>query len=233
MRAKDVMTAPAVTVQPDTKVEDIAKLLLRRGISAVPVTEADGRLRGIVSEGDLVRRVESGTDRTPSWWLRVFGEGDDLARDYAKSRGRRAGDVMTREVVTVGEDATLAEIATLLERHRIKRVPVVRDARVAGIVSRANLLRGLASQPASAPAAPPGSDALRKRVEEELRRAGVETTFINVVAGEGGVHLWGPVRSAEQREAARIAAETAAGSTPVTSHLSVPSSAVWAMMWAE
>lgn len=233
MRAKDVMTSPAVTVGPDASVEEVAKLLLRRGISAVPVTEADGRLSGIVSEGDLMRRVESGTERVRSWWLRAFGDDDAAARDYAKSRGRRAADVMTREVVTVGEDATLPEIAALLERHRIKRVPVVRDARVVGIVSRANLLQGLASQPARAPALPPGDDALRKRVEEELRRAGVDMIFVNVVAGGGGVHLWGAVRSTEQREAARIAAETAAGETPVTSHLSVPSSGAWAMMWAE
>ena len=233
MRARDVMTAPAVTVEPDTKVEDIAKLLLGRGISAVPVTEADGRLSGIVSEGDLVRRVESGTERVPSWWLRIFGDDDGLARDYAKSRGRRAGDVMTREVVTVAEDATLADIAALLERHRIKRVPVMRNARVVGIVSRANLLQGLASQPAAAPPAPPGDDALRKRVEEELRRAGVDAMFVNVVVGEDRVHLWGAVRSTEQREAARIAAEAVAGKAGVTSHLSVPSSGTWAMMWAE
>jgi CBS domain-containing protein len=233
MRAKDVMTAPAVTVEPDAKVEDVAKLLLRRGISAVPVTEPDGRLRGIVSEGDLVRRVESGTERTPSWWLRVFGEDDDLARDYAKSRGRRVTDVMTREVVTVAEDATLPEIATLLERHRIKRVPVMRDGKVTGIVSRANLLQGLASQPGGAPPAPAGDEALRKRIKDELRGAGVDTIFVNVVVGEGGVHLWGAVRSIEQREAARVAAETVAGKMPVTSHLSVPSSGTWAMMWAE
>jgi len=130
MRARDVMTAPALVVPPDAKVEDIAKLLLRRGISAVPVTGNDGRLAGIVSEGDLMRRVESGTERRPSWWLAVFSNEDALARDYAKSRGRHAADVMTREVVTVGEDATLAEIALLLERHRIKRVPVVRDGKV-------------------------------------------------------------------------------------------------------
>ena len=164
MRAKDVMTSPAVTVRPDATVEEVAKLLLRRAISAVPVTGEDGGLSGIVSEGDLMRRVESGTERVPSWWLRAFGDDDAAARDYAKSRGRRAADVMTREVVTVGEDATLPEIAALLERHRIKRVPVVRDARVVGIVSRANLLQGLASQPAHAPAPPPGDDALRKRV---------------------------------------------------------------------
>ena len=230
MRAKDVMTKPAVTVAPDTKVEDIAKLLLTRGISAVPVTQADGRLVGIVSEGDLMRRVESGTERHPSWWLKVFGEDDSIARDYAKSRGRRAAVVMTREVITAGEDATLQEVATLLERHRIKRVPVVRDGKVVGIVSRANLLQGLASQPAGAPPSPGGGE-LRSRIEEEMQRAGVDTVFVNVIVGADNVQLWGLVRSVEQREAARIAAETAAaGKTPVISHLSVPASGTWPLM---
>jgi CBS domain-containing protein len=227
------MTAPAVTVRPDAEVEDIAKLLLKRSISAVPVVDADGRLAGIVSEGDLVRRVESGTERVPSWWLRAFGDDDLLARDYAKSRGRRAADVMTREVVTVGEDTVLADIAGLLERRRIKRVPVVRDGKVIGIVSRANLLHGLASTRSAARHAAPGEDALRKRVAEEIRHAGVDATFVNVVVGEGGVHLWGIVRSAQQLDAARIAAERAAGATPVVSHLSVPSGSSWAMMWVD
>ena len=232
MRAKDVMTAPAVVVAPDTTVEEIAKLLLKRGISAVPVIGADGRLAGIVSEGDLMRRVESGTERTRSWWLSVFGDADAQAREYAKSHGRRAADVMTRKVVTVAEDATLAEIAELLERHRIKRVPVVREGKVLGIVSRANLLHGLASQAAVAPAAR-ADDTLRPRIEEEMRRAGVDTVFVNVVVGDAAVHLWGIVPTQAQLDAAGIAAERVAGAIPVSNHLSVPSSAAWAMIGAE
>lgn len=232
MQARDVMTAPAVTVPPDTAVEDVARLLLSRGISAVPVVGADGRLEGIVSEGDLMRRVEAGTERTPSWWLRTFGDDDSQASDYAKSRGRRAADVMTRQVVTVDEDAALADIAGLLEHQRIKRVPVVRGGRVVGIVSRANLLQGLASRPSVAPPAPVGGDALRSQVEDEIRRAGVNTVYVNVVIGERQVHLWGIVRSPLQLDAARIAAERAAGAVPVVSHLSVAPHGVWAVMGA-
>ena len=233
MRAKDVMTAPAVVIAPDTAVEEIAKLLLKRGISAVPVIGPDGRLAGIVSEGDLMRRVESGTERTRSWWLSVFGDADAQAREYAKSHGRRAADVMTRKVVTVTEDATLAQIAELLERHRIKRVPVLREGKVVGIVSRANLLHGLASQPAVAPPAPRADDTLRERIEDEMRRAGVDTVFVNVVVGDAAVHLWGIVPTMAQLEAAGIAAETVAGAIPVSNHLSVPSNAAWAMIGAE
>jgi CBS domain-containing protein len=226
------MTAPPVVVPPEAPVEEIAKLLLKRRISAVPVVAADARLLGIVSEGDLVRRVETGTERVPSWWLATFADDDSVARDYARSRGRHAADVMTREVITVDEEATLAEIATLLERHRIKRVPVERDGKVIGIVSRANLLQGLASRAVAAPEAPPGDQALRERVAEEMRRAGVDAAFVNVVIGEDGVHLWGIVRSAEQLAAARIAAETAAGTIPVVTHLSVPAGISWAAIWA-
>jgi CBS domain-containing protein len=226
------MTAPPVVVQPETPVEAIAKLLLKRRISAVPVVAPDERLLGIVSEGDLLRRVESGTQREPSWWLTAFASGDGVARDYARSRGRQAADVMTRDVVTVGEDATLPEIVALLERHRIKRVPVVRDGKVVGIVSRANLLQGLASRPSAAAEAPVTDEALRERVAEEMRRAGVDAAFVNVVVGADGVHLWGIVRSPQQLAAARIAAETAAGAVPVVNHLSVPSGVSWAAIWA-
>lgn len=133
----------------------------------------------------------------------------------------------------MGEGATLAEIAELLERHRIERVPVVRESQVAGIVSRANLIRGLASQPAAAPKPAAGDRALRERLEAEIRRAGVDAPFINVVASGGEVHLWGIVRSAQQADAAPVAAEAVAGSAAATSHLSVLFEGAWAMGWVE
>lgn len=232
MQAKDVMTSPVVSVAPDTTVREIAALLLRRAISAVPVLDAGGALVGIVSEGDLVRRAETDTERRPSWWLRLFADADEQPRDYAKSHGQRAADVMTRDVVAVEESATLAEIATLLEKHRIKRVPVTRGGKVVGIVSRANLLHGLAAYRAATPAAL-GDEALRARVFEEIKRAGVDTAFINVVVYGDAVHLWGGVRSVEQLAAARIAAQAAAGTRAIEDHLSVFSPMVSATMWAE
>ncbi len=238
MQARDVMSTPVISVTEDASVADVARLLLSKGISGVPVLDANGRLLGIVSEGDLVRRVESGTERTPSWWLRLFGDSEDQVREYAKTYGRRVRDVMSREVATVREDTPVAEIAELLERRRIKRVPVVRGTEVVGIVSRANLLQALASGPGRASpidaAGAPSDLSLKTRIEDEMRRAGIDTAFVNVVVTDGTAYLWGAVRSEAQLDAARIAAETAMGGTAdVQSRLSVLPASVQRVMWAE
>src|SRR6516162_4436631 len=153
MRAMDVMTSEVISVDPDTSVQALAALLSERGISGVPVVDADNRVVGVISEGDLVYRVETGTERRKeartgrrrSWWLDRIASDRELARDYVKSHGRTVRDVMTRNVVVVDDTTELADIAILLETKRIKRVPVVRDGRLVGIVSRANLVRALAT----------------------------------------------------------------------------------------
>jgi len=143
MKAKDIMTANVISVGPDVGVHDVAQLLLARHISAVPVVDESSRLLGIVSEGDLMRRAEIGTERPRAWWLELIGwrSDEDRVKDYIHDHGHTAGEVMTGGVVTVTEDTDLGEIARLLERHRIKRVPVVRGRAVVGIVSRANRCR--------------------------------------------------------------------------------------------
>jgi CBS domain-containing protein len=148
MRAIDVMTTDVITVVPDTTVQALATLLAERGISGAPVVDASGLLVGIVSEGDLLHRAEIGTarrhrERRRSWWLDHYAS--DLAREYVKSHGRTVKDIMTRDVVTVTEDTDLGGVAALLEAKRIKRVPVTRDGKGVGIISRANLVRALAS----------------------------------------------------------------------------------------
>ena len=156
MRAIDVMTPNVITVDPDTLVQDLAKLLSERNISGAPVVDKTGGIVGIVSEGDLLHRSELGTERHTqkrrAWWLEHFAS--ELARDYVKSHGRTVKDIMTRDVATVSEDTELADIATLLETKRIKRVPVLRDGKIVGIVSRANLVRALAAATTERPAAP-------------------------------------------------------------------------------
>src|SRR5579862_2979892 len=149
MHASDIMTTQVISVSPDTSVQELAKLLSDRGISGVPVIDAGGRLVGVVTEGDLLHRAETGTapntERRRARWLDSLASDRELAREYVKSHGRKVRDIMTTEVVTVAAATELAEIADLLETRRIKRVPVVRDGRVVGIVSRANLVRALAA----------------------------------------------------------------------------------------
>lgn len=220
MHARDVMTTDVLTVTPDTNVRTIAQSLLDRGISAVPVVDQHGHVMGIVSEGDLMRRAEAGTERHRSWWLDLLASPDDKARDFAKSHGLTAKDVMTRPVVTVTEDAPLAEIATLLERHRIKRVPVVHDGAIVGIVSRANLLHGLVAKEA-APATTPDDATIRQHVIDRVKEAGIDEGYINVIVAGGVVHLWGLLDSQVEKEAVRIAAQTAPGVRAVENNLGV------------
>jgi CBS-domain-containing membrane protein len=125
MKARDVMTAPVVTVPPETSVSEIARLLIERRISAVPVVDRSGKILGIVSEGDLLRRAETRTERRRPRWLEMLLDSSIRAADFAKAHGATAGDVMTREVIAVSPETDLAEIADVLERSRIKRVPVV------------------------------------------------------------------------------------------------------------
>jgi CBS domain-containing protein len=149
MNARDVMTCDVVSVSPDTPTGDIARLLLDKGISAVPVADSTGAPMGMVSEGDLIGRTETDRDARHDWWLTLLAEGETLNSDFLASlraRERTAGDVMAKPVITVGEDTEVGEIARLLADYRIKRVPVVRDGRIVGIVSRADLLGALASE---------------------------------------------------------------------------------------
>jgi CBS domain-containing protein len=221
MKASDIMTSPVLTVGPDSQVREIAALLLKHRISGVPVVD-DGRLAGFVSEGDLLHREEIGTDRNPragSWWLRLFG-GDDSPADYVKSHARRARDIMTREVVSVGPDTPLAEIAALLEKRRIKRVTVLRDGKLVGIVSRANLVQAIAAmRPPSAQVTTPVDSAIEGRLLAELERQSWWRRFSsNVTVADGVVHFWGTVGSADERAAARVAAENVPGVRAVEDH---------------
>src|SRR5690349_1899267 len=145
MNAADVMISNVITVGPAAQLQDVAETLLKNRISAMPVVTADGKLVGIVSEGDLMRRVETATGRRRSWWLAMLTGREVLAAEYVKEHARKVSDVMTHEVITVKPETPLYDIATTLERNGIKRVPVVKDGKVVGIVSRANLLQALAT----------------------------------------------------------------------------------------
>jgi CBS domain-containing protein len=211
MKASQVMESEVLTVGPETSVSDVARALLSRRISAVPVVE-NGKLVGIVSEGDLIRRVETGTERHRSWWLEHLTTSEKLATEYVKSHARLAGEIMTRDVITAGEDASLAEIAKLFEDNSIKRVPIMRGGKIVGIVSRADLLRVLAdlhekSDPISA-----DDTAIR---EEIMKRLKAEHWFasaqMEISVRNGAVKLEGIAMSPEQQMAMRVAAENVPG----------------------
>jgi CBS domain-containing protein len=217
MRADEIMSMNVMTVSPDTHVREVARKLLERGVSALPVVDSEGHILGIISEGDLMRRRESGTERHPSWWLRLVQNPGDVAADYVKTHGLHAKDVMTRNVITVSESTPAAEIAELLEKHRIKRVPVVRQGKIVGIVSRANLLHGLIVQK---PASRGSATGLRKAVLGELRETGVHA-MIDVVVSDGVVHLWGVVETEGAKNALQVAAESTEGVASVVNHVCV------------
>jgi len=218
LTAADVMTPDVITVSPQTPVREIAALLHARRISGVPVVEG-GRLVGIVSEGDLIGHAAAIGERRRSWWLSLFADERAMADDYAKTHGRVARDVMTGDVITVEETTSLAEIARLLERHRIKRVPVVRAGTLVGIVTRSNLLQALAARSVSTGLAP-DDKVIRDRLNRELQdqpwaRLGLK----NIVVENGVVHLFGIADSEEERRALRVAAENVSGVVRVEDHL--------------
>ncbi len=219
MRALDVMTSGVITVGENSTVPEAAKLLSEHGISAVPVVDKDNRVIGMVSEGDLLHRTETGTERRRSWWLEMVSSTDKLAGEYIKSHSSKVKDVMTRDVLSVTEDTPVADIAILLESNRIKRVPVLRDGKLVGIVSRANLVRALAMT-ISEPGGEADDRSIRDRLLAELRaQKWAEVSPANVTVKDGVVHLWSSYLSEQEKRALVVAAESIPGVRRVEDHM--------------
>jgi CBS domain-containing protein len=212
MNVADVMTKGVISITPESSVTKAARMMLLYEISGLPVIDGSGKLVGIVTEGDFLRRAELGTERHRKRWVELLVDIGPLAEEYAHSHGRKVEEVMTRDVVTVTEDASLEEVARLMERHRIKRVPVLRNAQVIGIVSRANFLHALIVLSAKPAFAPASDGAIREQILAELeKQAWMPRAAVNVGVKDGIVDLNGVILDERQRAALCIATENVPG----------------------
>jgi CBS domain-containing protein len=222
MQAADIMTPDVICATPDTLVSELVRLMLDNGISALPIVER-GQVVGLVSEGDLLERTETGTEQRRSRWLEMVTSSSRLAAEYTKSHGRKASEVMTREVITAEDTTSIAEIIHLFGWHRIKRVPVTRDGKLVGIVSRRNLLQALACDPPNVSTAA-DDRTIREAFYRELRHQpwADATSAINAIVSDGVVHLWGVAADPARRQAIVVAAENIPGVRAVEDHLDLP-----------
>ena len=219
MRAHQIMTRSVVTVTPETTILQAANIMLRRHVSGLPVVDAAGKLVGIVSEGDFVRRSEIGTQRKRGRWLKfILGAGQE-ATDFVHEHGRKVSEVMTREPLTVTEDTALEDIVKTMESNNVKRLPVMRGEKLVGIVSRANLLQAVASLAREVPDPTADDDHIRNRVIETIEKNDWCPFGLGVVVRDGIVHLSGVITEERSRQAAIVAAENVAGVKKVHDHL--------------
>ena len=219
------MVTNVIAVGPDSSVRQAAGTLFKHRISALPVVDEREGLIGIVSEGDLMRRAELDTAHRRSWWLELFSRksNEAIAAEYVKSHGRRVKDVMTREVITAKPSTSLRHIAELLEKHRIKRVPIVANGKLVGIVSRANLVQPLATLPKETEPGTLSDTAIRRKVMAQLNsKPWGKYAILNATVEDGLVKLWGLVASEAQKEAAQVTAELVRGVRGVENNLVVP-----------
>lgn len=220
MRAADIMTPDPVCISPDASISEAIGVMLERKFSGLPVLDAGGSLVGIVTEGDLLRRTETGTQRKRPRWIEFLLGPGRLASEYVQTAGRKVSDVMTPEVRTVTEDAPLDAVIHLMERHQIKRVLVVRDRKLVGIVTRANLLQALASVAGETKAGPASDASIRERLYAELKnQPWAPIGLINIVVRNGVVHLSGTLFDERHRGAIRVAAERIPGVKGIEDHL--------------
>ncbi len=227
MEAHDILPRNVVSVGPEASVGEIAKLLVEHQVSAVPVVDSEFGLLGIVSERDLVRRPEIAGEDRPPWWLALTSDLAERAKDYVKTHAQCAGEIMTRKVVTVSEATPIAAIARCLETHRIKRTPVLRDGKLVGIVSRADLVRVLAvRRPPEAAAERQDERQIRNQLQKVLEEQRWNFTLLNVVVEDGVVHLWGMVEDVETGDALKVAARNIPGVEAVEAHFT--KSPIWA-----
>ena len=220
MKVSDVMTQKVISVLPSGGIADAIRLMLDNRISGLPVIDGESRLVGMVTEGDLLRRAETGTTRRRARWLEFLLSPGKLAEEYTHTHGRHVDEVMTRDVVTTTEAAPLDRVVELMERNRIKRLPVVRGGKVIGIVSRANLLHALVGLSQAPSHTNPSDSVIRQRILDEIKHEPWGPRYsINVVVRDGRVDLWGSLLEERARQALRVVAESVPGVREVHDHM--------------
>jgi CBS domain-containing protein len=212
MKARDVMAHPVISVDADTPVQVAIRLMLQKKISGMPVVDGSGNLLGMVTEGDFLRRAEAGTEHKQSRWLDFLMGPGQLADQYTKAHGRKVGEVMTKDVKSVDEHTQLGDIVAVMERNRIKRVPVLRGRKIVGIVTRANLLRALASVMYKLPPGKADDFGIREKIIEQLKsEKWAPVATIDVIVRDGVVTLTGYVLDERQRDALKVLVENVPG----------------------
>lgn len=222
MLVQEVMTVPVITIQATASIGEAAEVMLRHGVSGLPVTDADGKLAGIISEGDFLRRAELRTDSgAPPWWMEFFMVAGKAAEDYVRTHSRTVADVMTRDVVTIAPSARLVDAVSLMEKHHVKRLPVLEADRLVGLMTRSDLMRVIARTFAGKPAETAVDDeSIRRAVVDEIsRQSWSGRGLIHVSVHDGVVDLTGTVYDDGTRLAARVAAENVPGVKSVSERL--------------
>ncbi|RXH18337.1 CBS domain-containing protein [Bradyrhizobium guangzhouense] len=219
MHAIHVMTRDVVAVTPHTTIEEAAKIMLQMHISGLPVIDDAGNLVGIVSESDFLRRSEIGTGRKHAAWLKFFMGPGRAAAEFVHERGRKVEDVMTRQVVSAQEETSLADLVDLMEKHDIKRIPVMRGKATIGIVTRSNLLQAMASLAHEIPDPTADDEHICDRITRAINKADWRPIGFRADVRNGIVHLHGLITTDEARRASMIAAENTSGVKEVHDHL--------------
>jgi CBS domain-containing protein len=220
MIVADVMTRSCVTIAPEATVEQAVNLMLTRNISGLFVVDKSGDLAGVITEGDLLRRDEIGTERHRPWWLRLFASPARQAADFTRANGRHVRDVMTEDVLSIARDARLEDVVATMEKHRIKRLPVTADGQIVGVVSRSDLLRALVGRIRHVEPLNTDDRSIRTAILNALEaQPWAPTTTLNVTVADGVVDLWGTVTTDEERHGIRVIAENTAGVDAVNDHM--------------
>src|SRR6202011_1118273 len=219
MRAHQIMTRQVITVAAGAAIVEAANTMLQNHISGLPVTDEAGKLVGIVSQGDFIRRAEIGTQRKRGRWLKLLLGPGKAASDFVHERGRKVGEIMTLDPSTVAEDTTLEDVVQLMEQKNVKRLPVLRGDQLVGIVTRSNLLQAVAELAREVPDPTADDDHIRNHIITSIEKTDWGPFGLGVIVRNGNVHLSGVITNERSRQAAIVAAENVSGVRKVHDHL--------------